>query len=759
MDPNLKAVLLSNRAACWLKSDPKACVEDCSDALAILKEDASLRCKLLYRRAKARFLLTEPGVVPNATPSSTASNATLQDAAKDLLSLLSIDPTNKPAGVLLKTIRAKHGLTKGTPVSQTLDALLAARNDQDDEKSVYQCKVLMGLLTNDAATAIELGQRGGVEKLLSIAPSTPKALQVLACASSNPKFIQTFGKAIPQSRLAQWIEDCPDTLGLSVVSVFLRLVLYLDPLDSLDETSQIDTVAVIRTATAALRQPELQQAGLDLLSSWTASDRESAVQTSVSATGNDTANLLAHKKSPSELRSMPPRAVANYKKEEYKRSLRDKRWAKERAQQFCASNGLDQLLETAVMCRNHSERKRIGVGLGRVLSAMEEEDDLKKATANALGPEGVTIEEIDEDKDETKTEAALDREHLLSGMKKVFLVSSMLLGQAESSSFAVARVKTELRHLIQSDDDHAMAVASELVSAAASVEKCRPVILSMLNDGSLEDLLVHPDNDIRSGAASAATKLGLADKMLASNEGEVMGLLQVAVELLDEAHSESDRLLQEARKIGNEQASIATTSVERGVEVLGYLSAKTQVKEEIAHGFKAPPSSETSALEQLVSIASRPGTGASLSAYSLASIFTSVAVSNETLRREAFAGKEITVEQYDELQRLGKTEEEKDASSAEQDVDPQNAVDERIRKLAAADVPQALVRLLDGASEKAAEKIMEGLSRMATELSVRGIFIQQGVLSACIQTEKKVSTTAAICAVIYLGCLYGIPMN
>jgi hypothetical protein len=126
-------------------------------------------------------------------------------------------------------------------------------------------------------------------------------------------------------------------------------------------------------------------------------------------------------------------------------------------------------------------------------------------------------------------------------------------------------------------------------------------------------------------------------------------------------------------------------------------------------------------------------------AFGLAGIFNLLAVSMETLRKEAFIGKEITKEQYDQLQALGKTEEEKDidAKKDAKEVDTPAAVRERIRKLANANVPRAMVKLLEGStSDSTQEKLFEGMGRMASEQSVRGIMIQQGCLTTCLQLDK-----------------------
>ena len=106
------------------------------------------------------------------------------------------------------------------------------------------------------------------------------------------------------------------------------------------------------------------------------------------------------------------------------------------------------------------------------------------------------------------------------------------------------------------------------------------------------------------------------------------------------------------------------------------------------------------------------------------------------------AGKEITKEQYDQLQALGKTEEEKaaEAKQDEREGDDAKSVSERIRKMANANVPRAMVKLLESSksSDATQEKLLEGMGRMASEQSVRGAMIQQGCLTTCLQLDKGV---------------------
>lgn len=183
--------------------------------------------------------------------------------------------------------------------------------------------------------------------------------------------------------------------------------------------------------------------------------------------------------------------------------------------------------------------------------------------------------------------------------------------------------------------------------------------------------------------------------------------------------------------------------MDRGIEVLAYLVSKTFIKERVVGGYKPPgsPSNRRSALQKIVDIACAPNSGDAQMAYGLAGIFNLLAVSIETLRKEAFIGKEITKEQYDQLQALGKTEEENaaEAKKGEKEGDDPASVSERIRKLANANVPRAMVKLLEGSSSDATqEKLLEGMGRMASEPSVRGLMIQQGCLTTCLQLDKGV---------------------
>ena len=372
----------------------------------------------------------------------------------------------------------------------------------------------------------------------------------------------------------------------------------------------------------------------------------------------------------------------------------------------------------------------------------------------------LTIEELDDDEEEGKEmDDSSEESKLLSMMKRGQLTASLIMGKPDVGTWALkygwsnGQGVEELKQLISSNNSCAMSIASELVSAASSVESSRPLLATLVQEGTLEDLLIHPDADVRSGAASCAAKIGLASKALSSDDGEVMGLLDVAIELLfeedewldddnDKTKSKVEALTKKVPLSRN--ASGESTSMDRGIEVLAYLVSKTFVKEKVVGGYKpeGSPANRKTALERLVEIACAPSSGDAQLSYGLASVFNLLAVSIETLRKEAFIGKEITREQYDQLQALGKTEEEKEAEAKkdEKEGDKPASVGERIRKLASSNVPRAMVKLLEGSSsDTTQDKLLEGMCRMASEPTVRGLMIQQGCLTTCLQLDKGVS--------------------
>jgi hypothetical protein len=810
----LKASLLSNRAMCHLKVTPvpslQPCIDDCTTALN-LKDlgDANLRQKVLYRRAKARFMLANDPTAVRSSSSAADTHAALQEAAKDLLNLLQIDPTNKEANQLLQTVRVQHKLTAKatTPVSQTLQSIRDCKDlttDKDSKKLHQELKRLISLLDNDLTNAAaELGRvDGAVAMLLQLAATSSTsasttsdtsastgivvvdaadktavlALQCLRTASALPAFCRKYLVPVQANLLSIVEAVAPNNhvdVLVTVLSILVRLILHADRDDPAIDIEQgatlLDNTVILNILTICWKtctdDKTVLRASLDVLSTWTASkDRDATIRSALHIVGISD-STVAQPLTQQEIRAFTPQELSVYRKRKGDQATRDEAWAFERAARFCLGAGgnsdcdcgLDIFLRAAVACQDHVVRREMTVVLGRLLGCLGEDDDtsMKDAvkailaspdsnTTSSSNKEdtdgGVIIEEIYNQDGEEKAMEEEVVEPLEKLMARAVVTAALLLSRKEVGAWALSfgweTSGDDLPTMVKSGDARAMCLVSEVISGAATVESVRHIVSNMVNSGDLEKLMSSDDRDIRSGAASAVAKLGLSDKQ--TDEGEIMGLLIAACSLLED---EGDEKPPDQSDKFRHFSSFSTSSVERAIEMINYLISNTTVKEELAAGFSPGMDSAYTSLERLVKVADLPNVGETLTAYGLATIFQNMAVTNHILRKETFDGKEVTMEAYDEMQKIGKSEEEKDLLEKAMDPDTQELCDERIRKMASANVPRTLVVIMEGASEHTLEQSLLGLQRMACEPSVRGKMIQQGVLSACIKQEKSESPT------------------
>ena len=880
----LRLTLLSNRALCYVKISETLnnsvdkntntrswrdaalkAEQDCTTAINELdkvtlsqssnaNEIRSLRAKILFRRAKAYYIQTNVNDEDNA---NLDHNQLLNDAAKDLLQLLSFDTNNSAATSLLRKVRERHASSKATPLTKALQDLkqnLPNINDNEgieDQKSWDQqfdnLKLMYGALCQDIASgSMELGRKGVVQTLTQIftIPDTNNlddiclsadtnketqgsylikskalAIQILSLSVSHLPFAISFIKPhqFRQSILNTIILECKRQqhqpkqidIAIAVISLMLRIVIAFHNespeimnkntnssssneiafMDNYVDGSAISQICLTSMNFSTNKDNRLKRAAIDLLSTWTSSNWEDIALSASSFTNTISQVKKKEQLSESDIQSLPPRQFAAYRKREYDISLHKKLCAKRNVLLFCdeQTGGLHTLLNSAIDCGDDNRiRKEIVLLLGRMLYIIVEdygsgkEKKGEKIVKKLVGPllgfdgsineeeekvDGLKIEEIyddDEDNDDDDDEEIDNNINMYDKLKqdmiRALLTSSLLLCDAEVGSWALSKAwangnsSESIRNLIKSGNFLAMSIVSELLSAAASVEKARPLLGPIVQGGELQILLESDSSLIRSGAASALAKLGLSSKTVenADGEGEVLGLLQVAVDLI---YDDDEELETTTTNQSNERNSDGPnhTTTERGIELLSYLASKTLVKEEIAHGFRSPKSPPNkTALNRLVEIARNEKiTADSTTCYGIATIFAQLAVSLETLRKEAFIGKDVTAEQYEELQALGKTEEEKEAAkeSKEMELDPPESVNSRIRKMANADVPLAMIKLMNACGyggentshESTLEQLVIGMERMAIETSVRGIMVQQGCLSACIKLEQGVS--------------------
>ena len=796
---SLKAAILSNRAACYLKQAKlQDCHDDCTSSLTLLDDSGadgasdtarSLRSKVLYRRAKALFL--------RANMPHKKEEEDLNLAAKDLLLLLSYDSSNKEATKLLHAIRAQHAAEiKSNNVSNTPMAKTLREIEKKDDKLLRNIKLLMGLLTNDViSSSMDFGRRGGVSLLLgSIKTSYDGAnddidgdrnkvrkvsLQCLSCAGSYPLFCRTFlNDPEIQKTLSDLVvqssdqENIDDQTATGALTIYIRLILHLDRDDKeneIDGKTHLSYAPLLKCIISAFqsKNASIIRAAVDVLSSWTAGkNREMAIRASLSdAMLNDLPVPLTKY----EQHLLKPKDLSAYKQRLYQIKTRDEAWAFERATLFCQKSGLQAMLDCAVSNDDSNLRREITAVLAKSIAALADDDKMQAVARPILGTDATksssekennedrmgpiieeitdeeaekigSVQDVDDDDDSSNVEVSIE---LLK--QRAELVTALLMANSTVGSWSMGSgwpdCETHLYKLVNSGDINALRIVAELLSSAASVKETRPMVAVYLNNDSIKALVTHTDRNVRTAVASAIAKLGLAEDH--TQDFEIMGLLEAAIYMLEEGE-EAIGSSNDAKK--NEKKQLATTnipissgaksSVERGVEVITYLITKTIVKEEIAHGFKSTSESKISALELLVKVSDTGGAG--VSAFGIASIFQLMAATPLTLRKESFEGKEITMEQYDEIQRMQKTQEEKEVEpepELKEDNDEQCA--ERIVKMTNAGVPRALIQLTEGSSDQSLEQIVLALNRMANVQSVRGTMIQQGVLSALIKSEKN----------------------
>jgi hypothetical protein len=774
----LKCTLLSNRAAARIKqydrqpdasaaSDLEEAIADCQTAYALCqsldsKTIAPLRAKILYRSAKARFL--SANVSRDSATNSSKTHDLLQDAAKDLLHLLRMEPNHTEGNALLKVIRQQHKSTQQSPVAQIVASLRSTSLSATDR--THQCKLLLGHMQNDPVhTGMEVGRiPDAVDALLQLCatseidPTDRMAVLLLQsltlAASHHTPFVRAYllphqpTLATLATQLLHGLNHSQSHIDavVSLLALWHHIILHADRDNEKEEISGATSLQysdIIETCLTVLskgippERPLLVRAVLDVVAVFTAGpDRERRIRTQHPS---DVSTVL----SASEIRQLTPPQLAAYKKRQHDVKTRDQAWAYERTRLLCSSVVPRLLSVAAQYCtEDPSVRREITVTLSRCLACLDPDvpDVVRPLWRTSADEDEPRVVEVynEEDENESKVDPAA-LVSLPQQMERAILAAAILLtAQKESSAWVLsstgwATASDDLTDLIQSQDAVAMWCAAELLQAAAVSEATRDTVTQLVSSGAMQVLLEAPQREVRSGAAAAVAKLGLADK--SPEEGNLMGLLQAACELLEDRADEEEN----ATSTGSHAAvhpikSCAMSSVERAVEMITYLVAHTTIKEELAAGFGG--SSGRPALELLVQAADLAGAGESMSGFSLASIFQLLAVTNEQLRKESFEGKEVTMEQYDEMQRMGKTEEEKEIMDQEKDTDTRAACGERIRKMARANVPRALVALTEQASETTLEQLVLTMNRMAEEVSVRGIMIQQGVLSSCIQLEK-----------------------
>ena len=330
----------------------------------------------------------------------------------------------------------------------------------------------------------------------------------------------------------------------------------------------------------------------------------------------------------------------------------------------------------------------------------------------------------------------------------------------------------QLMMLAATQDVLSQESAAEVFCLAASVDGATGMLEPVVSSGILQFLQQSSAADVRAAAASTLTKLALKAKALTTDSAETTHTLNVALDVLKDAWRSQENKSESSSLIGasgDDQSELShrltnvsfshiddaffagskTTahhdsaaeqwrhqkkkniaSVERAVEVLAALVGRSAVKEELVHG-------STRVAAPMSFITSLEFDERSTAAYGVAHILAALTVTNKELRDKALAEKDITPEQFQQLQELQrvKTKDEHgnvvEEKKEEEDPDTTDLCNRRIQKLAECGGFKALLRLLGHASTQTKLTSARALCQMNVENSVRGLFIQQGGLKAC----------------------------
>lgn len=422
-------------------------------------------------------------------------------------------------------------------------------------------------------------------------------------------------------------------------------------------------------------------------------------------------------------------------------------------------------IERMVMLLDDPEevrRSRAFSVLSRVFNATEKQDIIKNRCWPYIYHKwcpGVEYNETEEEKYDPNfaPPPALCR-------RRAWLEACLLVTKPEIGVWALERQggMHQLMMLAATQDVLNQEAASEVFCLAASVESATGMLEPIVSSGVLNLLLQSSAPDVRAAAASTMTKLSLKAKALATDSSETTHALNVALTVLKNAvqfqndtGSAADDIdlthrltsvsfsnLDQSRSMEKSGKKSGTddqkkhlkkknlASVERAVEVLAALVGRTVVKEELVHG-SARVASPMAYMTNLVF------DERSTASYGIAHILAALTVTNKELRDRALAEKDITPEQFEQLQELQRVKTKDDNGNPleekkeEEDPDTPDMCKRRIQKIADSGGFEALLRLLQHASTQTKLTSATALRQMNVEPAVRGLYIQQGGLKVC----------------------------
>ncbi|KAK7239933.1 hypothetical protein SO694_00118021 [Aureococcus anophagefferens] len=763
-DAPLRVAILSNRAACHLRLEAfAACVADCDGALAL---DGS-KAKAYYRRARARDGLGE-----------------LADAFRDLKACVRLEPANREAVALARSVKERLSATlkqEGAHESPAVQLALKISKCVESGEADGDARKRKGLFVSGARCAVEdeaaaraLWKYGACDAACASAKSKTEdgevrraAVRMLAAAARHagalePSMVwQVAGVLRREGEGRRRRADAADEAAAAEEAA-LDIdddAVVEDDGDASDDDADLTparlraaadgaaVVVVARALTSGTRR--VRELGLDLLVRWLAPElsKEAAKKKKGLA-----AMFEASKPGHAEARE---RRAAEAKEKEDLRRCRARRLGKvlelpDGPVRRGVLGGLWALLDA----KHDGERRKAQAAVARVCRAVArrgdpaqsdvefEWDSPDEAAPASLVAALVAAGGVSDDAwvssfpaglaDPLAAEASAGdwSRDLARKRRGAGLVGACHLACGHFAALAVEgdccpEGVVDVVRLLGAREPLGEALGAEALSACASTNEGRVLLQPLVASGTLERLMEDgASTAVRSAAACAVAKLGLAAKALKSGARETGRLLDSAVALLRDALKRREEV---AEGVGDGDDGVA--AVERAVEVVAAMASASSVKEELAHGSGRCGA----ALPSLTALASASKGGDPV-AYGLSCVFANLTVTNDELRRRHFADKEmdITAEQYDELQRITKQKAEDDA-----DTDTADLCGARCVKLAMADGVLALANLAaTDPSPLTSEHLAATLVALAKDENLRGTLVQQGGFKAAVALSE-----------------------
>lgn len=715
-DTSLTATLYTNRAvAHWKAGDAKACEEDCTSALAL----EPVRIKALYKRAQAYDSLGEHA-----------------KALLDLRKLCQLDTTNKEAIALARTVRDKVGkeAASQTPAKRALAELPKTPNSTAISEGQYlnALQTLCKLAEEDPNTAAV------VLKPIGETDTTGLSLLWDYATSSNVKFALMALKAlsdfsshtvfgIPAVSKLYSANSTLETLDSNSGGV-LAPASFSDILTSSSSTADISLAAVtllyrvLSHDDAILKSLPSDRAGTEeALTICGASTHKTVASAWSSALSHSNAVVRDHalegvvkwcSEPEEDFLSSTSTSDADARQAAYVQKQRRSWFARDKG--LAAADVCAQALVAMLSSDVEKERRKASAAISRVVRAVAGALEADKAKERDKALLQDILKPYLQFGGDTSGMSRLE-----AAVRRVALATAVATGEQDIGTWAInidGYIPEVMTLSEMTGSSLAQETSAEAMCVCASFEGGRPLLAPVVESGIIFRLMDSSSAVTRSAAASAYTKLGMISQALKGDSSDIVKLLNVSLDLL------SDKVTPQEK--------------ERAIESLTFLATKTKVKEELVYG-----SSRCRASLDRLCNAAKDIDGRSPIAFGLATIFGSIAISMEELQAEALRGKDMTQEQYQQLQKLQEAHGQGPKGDATDESDTTDAAMKRANKLVKAGVIEALRKLTVNSSEPTLRAIARCYRILCTDPASRGAIVAKGGLSANLKLASGTDTS------------------